>query len=44
MNAGTDLLSIDDIEDAEDAATIHSRFNDLVIAADKLTVKARVKS
>jgi len=28
---GTELLNIDDIEDKEDAATIHSNFNDALL-------------
>ena len=37
--AGTELLNIEDVEDEEDSATIHSNFNDELIKADKLLNK-----
>lgn len=39
VSFGTELLNIDDIDDDEDAATIHSNFNDELIKADKLLGK-----
>lgn len=37
--AGTELLNIEDVEDEEDSATIHSNFNDELIKAEKLLNK-----
>lgn len=41
IKQGTDLLSIDEITDEEDAATVHSNFNDQIINAEKLISKSR---
>jgi hypothetical protein len=44
LSLGEELLSIDEQEDAEDAATVHSNFNDKILEAAALLVKARGES
>jgi hypothetical protein len=41
IRLGTGLLSVDEITDEEDAATVHSNFNDQVIIAEVLLAKCR---
>lgn len=36
---GIDLLNVDDVEDEEDAASIHAKFNDVVNEAGSLLAK-----
>jgi hypothetical protein len=36
---GIDLLNVDDVEDEEDAASIHAKFNDVVNEAGALLAK-----
>lgn len=44
IDGGTELLNIDDIEDSEDAASIHSKFNDKLIEAISVLKSARGES
>ena len=43
ISSGTELLFLDEAIDEEDAATIHSNFNDKVLIAEKLLTIARGK-
>ena len=42
IKLGTELLNVEDVECEEDAATIHSNFNDKIIQAALQLKKARV--
>ncbi|AUR88241.1 coil containing protein [Vibrio phage 1.111.B._10N.286.45.E6] len=39
IGKGIDLLNVEDVSDEEDAFSIHSKFNDVIIDSERLLVK-----